>query len=335
MKSLKKSLIRDESGGVAVLLGILMVFLLGCAALAVDLGHLYTVRQELRNAAEAGALAGARALVPFVNLPAPVPYWSNGEAVARQTVQANKGDGALLTNCTVETGWWSLTTNVLQPMNIMTTNADVPAVRVTVRKIEGENSGPVTLGFARVLGFNLADVSASATAMISGSGSKNSGGLFPIAVSEELVAQHWADPTVIFDLIESVYHNSQDNIFGQWTSLLVDENNVPYIRYLEDGGGNGDVSIGDKIYIQPGTEDSLFQTAQKFDGQTVTLPVVSGADLNTHDWSEVKNFASFQIDGVCKTGQKYIKGHFVQTVDPHGKPGGPSAGNFTPPKLVQ
>jgi hypothetical protein len=42
-----------------------MVVLIGCAALAIDLTHLYVARNELQNAADAGALAGARFL--FVN----------------------------------------------------------------------------------------------------------------------------------------------------------------------------------------------------------------------------------------------------------------------------
>ena len=39
-----------------------MLVFLGIAALAIDLSHLYVVRNELQNAADAGALAGARFL---------------------------------------------------------------------------------------------------------------------------------------------------------------------------------------------------------------------------------------------------------------------------------
>jgi hypothetical protein len=39
-----------------------MVVLIGCAALAIDLAHLYVARNELQNACDAGALAGARFL---------------------------------------------------------------------------------------------------------------------------------------------------------------------------------------------------------------------------------------------------------------------------------
>ena len=54
---------RNESGAVAIITAILMVVFLGFLALAVDIGHLAAVKNELQNAADAAALAGARALV--------------------------------------------------------------------------------------------------------------------------------------------------------------------------------------------------------------------------------------------------------------------------------
>ncbi len=52
----------DDQGAIIGVLAILMVVVLGFVALAVDIGHLYMVRNELQNAADAGALAGAREL---------------------------------------------------------------------------------------------------------------------------------------------------------------------------------------------------------------------------------------------------------------------------------
>jgi hypothetical protein len=54
---------RGNQRGVTILLvAIVMVVLIGFAALAIDIGHLFVVRNELQNAADAGALAGARVL---------------------------------------------------------------------------------------------------------------------------------------------------------------------------------------------------------------------------------------------------------------------------------
>lgn len=55
----------SERGAVAVIVGILIVVLFGFIALAVDIGHIYAVKNELQNAADSGALAGAAELYNF------------------------------------------------------------------------------------------------------------------------------------------------------------------------------------------------------------------------------------------------------------------------------
>src|SRR4030067_1579475 len=62
--------LNDQKGIVIVIVAILIAVFIGFAALAVDIGHLYVVRNELQNAADAGALAGARFL-----------YYEDGAAV--------------------------------------------------------------------------------------------------------------------------------------------------------------------------------------------------------------------------------------------------------------
>jgi Flp pilus assembly protein TadG len=54
--------ITNQTGATVILVGLMMVIYIGFAALAVDIGHLYLVRNELQNASDAGALAGARLL---------------------------------------------------------------------------------------------------------------------------------------------------------------------------------------------------------------------------------------------------------------------------------
>ncbi len=62
--------IKNRKGTVAVIVATSTVVFVGLAAFAIDLGHLFVVRNELQNAADAGALAGARVL-----------YNNNGTAV--------------------------------------------------------------------------------------------------------------------------------------------------------------------------------------------------------------------------------------------------------------
>jgi len=53
---------KSQNGAVIVLVAILLVVFLGVAALAIDVYHLFVVRNELQNAADAAALAGAKVL---------------------------------------------------------------------------------------------------------------------------------------------------------------------------------------------------------------------------------------------------------------------------------
>lgn len=53
---------RDQRGAVAVVAALCMVVLVGFLGFVIDLGHLYVRKTELQNAADAAALAGARAL---------------------------------------------------------------------------------------------------------------------------------------------------------------------------------------------------------------------------------------------------------------------------------
>ncbi|MGI6551003.1 MAG: pilus assembly protein TadG-related protein [Syntrophomonadales bacterium] len=54
--------IKNEDGTALVLVAVLMVGLMGCAALVIDVGAMYSTKAELQNAADAAALAAARRL---------------------------------------------------------------------------------------------------------------------------------------------------------------------------------------------------------------------------------------------------------------------------------
>lgn len=60
-KSFRQALLANQNGAVLILVAILAVVLVGITALAIVIGHLPVTRNELRNAADAGALAGAQA----------------------------------------------------------------------------------------------------------------------------------------------------------------------------------------------------------------------------------------------------------------------------------
>ena len=58
-----KNPLKNERGVSIVLVAILIIGTIAITALAIDYGHLYVVRNELRDAADAGALAGASSFI--------------------------------------------------------------------------------------------------------------------------------------------------------------------------------------------------------------------------------------------------------------------------------
>lgn len=83
-RPLMRLLGRDERGGVAVLVAVLISggVLLGVGALALDVGQLYQNRAELQSGAEAAALAVARSCVASTCAPGVAPQYANANASA-------------------------------------------------------------------------------------------------------------------------------------------------------------------------------------------------------------------------------------------------------------
>ena len=175
-----RALAADQSGSIAIISAIAMVMLVGFAALALDIGHLVSVKGELQKAADAGALAGARALA----LPMGVTDWNwdNGKATAVSTVQKNFADNRSLadfTNANVQAGYWDLSwtpgnapANLLgyaNPAAFVPGSGQVAAIKVTVQEIQGGSgsSAPVATNFASVIGIKSMQAKASAVAMMS------------------------------------------------------------------------------------------------------------------------------------------------------------------------
>ena len=99
----------DQDGAIGIVIALLLPVLFGFAGLAVDIGHSYAVKSQLKNAADAGALSGARALVPYTGSPA-TPNWAEALSKAPEAVKLNRADNKQLTDCEVTYGYWSFTT---------------------------------------------------------------------------------------------------------------------------------------------------------------------------------------------------------------------------------
>jgi len=176
---MKKKMIRevlmarlnDQQGAIAVTVALVMVVMLAMTALALDVGHALVARNQLQNASDAAALAGARALgviyggmsgslTGYTLTGSDVTSIVNAATVAAAdnmaagvTVTVNAGDIAI--------GNWNAATRTLTPTTVLPR-----AVRVITRRDSAAN-GPISTFLASVIGFTSVSVTAVATAQLS------------------------------------------------------------------------------------------------------------------------------------------------------------------------
>src|SRR5206468_580775 len=135
---------------------IVILALCAIASLAVDYGRVQLVKSQLHNAADAAALAAGD-----VMLSDPV----GARTVAIQIAQANKSENLLVkldATADVEFGTWNPGAKAFTPLSsAMLNNAN--AVRITARRTSARGNA-VDLPFAKLIGMNTCDVSASAIA---------------------------------------------------------------------------------------------------------------------------------------------------------------------------
>jgi Flp pilus assembly protein TadG len=151
-----------ERGAVSVIVAIMLVVLLGFGAIAVDVGMLYAERTQLRNGADAAALAVAQKCAKSAPSSSDADC-STTSALAASLANSNANDGR---------------------SNIKSIILDTPNRKVTVTagaQEKGKSPNEVSLFFARVFGLNTAEVNAPSTVAW---GSPEKGATaFPITVS--------------------------------------------------------------------------------------------------------------------------------------------------------
>jgi Flp pilus assembly protein TadG len=168
-----RKFVQGTEESVMVLTALGLVAFLGFASLAIDMGHLYVVRNELQNVADAAAMAGARALITEVN-GAPQRDKIAAHDAAMDVLQRQATLSGLPTvdsgdrnDATITYGNWDIYTgnpNTAWTDSDATPGSDANAVRVAIRRATGTAYGPVMNILAGILGYNISEVGATATA---------------------------------------------------------------------------------------------------------------------------------------------------------------------------
>ena len=172
-KKFRKALmarLNDQRGAVAVTVAIMLLALLGITALALDVGHALVARNQLQNASDAAALAGARALglIYGANSGSMTGYTlTSGDSASIVSAASiagadNQAAGVTVTvNATdIATGNWDGATRTFTPTTVLPR-----AVRVITRRDSTAN-GPISTFLGTVVGVTSVSVTAVATAQL-------------------------------------------------------------------------------------------------------------------------------------------------------------------------
>ncbi|KJR97428.1 MAG: hypothetical protein VR65_23905 [Desulfobulbaceae bacterium BRH_c16a] len=194
MKTSSKTL-NNEKGAtivfVAIILGVLMMF----AALTIDVGHLYGVRNELQDAADAGALAGASVLFDSDSTLNRDAALAEGHRIAL----ANKTGNQFVVEKTVETGHWSFSSKTFTA-NDTTEQApwhgrsmaqlDIDNNFINAVRVQTDRSNAPSF-FARIFGYDEFLVSTDAVAYIGFAGTINPEEIDrPIAICRDAIVKN-------------------------------------------------------------------------------------------------------------------------------------------------
>jgi len=355
---------KKQKGAMLITVSLWFIALIGLTALAFDVGHLMVVRNELQNAADAAALAGANCLnkttagsgTDCTNTKSPTLNWAIASTKATSSIGLNKSDSVGLVDGVVQTGYWNvnggtaLQSTSLSPLGpctvaggVMTTACDKPAVMVTLRRDAGSNGGPVGTLVATMFGGTAIPIQASAVAVLSSPGTCLAGCLVPVAINKCMLDLYWdsatnspktATTTSLLGVPQTIGQPWEIRIgsayhypsceSGQWTSFQQNVNDVPAIRDLIENGNPDPIGIGDNTWNQYPA------------GSEVTIAVVDTNGLDKLGATPIVAFAGFHITDIKGGSEKYIQGHFIQALTTSGSSGaGPNYGTYTPPRLAQ
>ena len=260
--------VKNQAGVSAVIIAIVLPMLIAFGALGIDVGYMYVNRNELQNVADASALAAARKLgAIYQGMPYSEQYayvcddgvddGSNNDiavikGVANAVAHNNKAGGMhmIVYGITegginidnVEIGVWD--PDNIPPLSEDFTNYNQPdAVRVKVRSSDNANSRSISTWFANIFGIDTVNVSAYATAALTGPAMVGEGELkVPLSLSENNFPNDCTNPITFSPTADScaAWHNFFDkddasSIGDKLIDLIQSDDEQDYSVFDENG----------------------------------------------------------------------------------------------------
>lgn len=328
---------RQERGAVAIIVAVFLLAMIGTAAFAIDVGRWFVVKNELQNAADAAALAGAGHIYPPI---ATGPNWASATTEGTGAISLNTSEKVVLSDGSVTPGYWDFTNRTFDSTTAKTPGTnDLPALRVTVDRKDGANSGPMLTSFGRIFGTDTMDASATATAVVAVPGQAGEGTLAPFAVSDCMF--DIADPPLWnpnatthpkFVIASGAAGGNHCNgcACGQWTSFQVVDNSASGAKERVEQGNSevvnaqtgGEINIVDDTYILPGVNASVYDTADEFwTGKDIRVTIVANDSLGSKGFTPVLGFACLHVYRVVKGGSTSCQYYNGEGPLPGGIPG--------------
>ena len=256
--------ISNDQGAIAAITAIFLLVLLAFAAAVIDVGHALVARNELQNVADAGALAGTRALgriyegmTPAVQQTYTLTSGDRATIVAavQATAVANQVAGVpiAINAADIAVGTWSTATRT------HTATVNQPkAVQVLARR-DGSANGPISTFLANVVGLSSTNVRAVATAAMTAVGQTGPGQLdVPFAISTFYFTQFGCGNAIQF-----YPNNGTPQACAAWQTFTQSPSNANTLRSIIDGLRTGTFQApatvpGDTLYATNGNVASAF-----------------------------------------------------------------------------
>jgi len=317
------SIIKDQKGAVAVIVGLaLFFFIVGFAALAIDVGYLYATRSELQNIVDSAALAAAGELGD---------QYFNGEAIDIGEIKGVAVDagsknraadklGIIIDPDDIEIGNWdSAAVPPFDASSVLTGDEDAVRVRARRQKNESKSAdGAVGTFFANIFGFPTADLQANATAALSGPSHIPTGGLpIPVGIGEARFDSDFCDQPLKFYPTHDLEACGGWHVFEDSKTKIKQDILSEMIPWDDPGWESPYTEAGVEFYFKGGTDTAgWFMLKDIFDdrkgvndyldenGEIKEWPI--DGDLDPETWSTTVVVYE-ELDGDCSNPVNYLK----------------------------
>ncbi len=337
--------LRNDRAGAGAFAGVALVALIITAGVVIDLGHIYVVKQQLQNAADSAALAGARGLFILNDPDNPVPatvMCDQARSLASATVTVNQADGKFLTIPAgdIQIGIWNKDAATGKyGFSVAACSNEINSVHVITRKTTAVN-GPIELIFGSFLGKSNIELSTMATGFLGWPVELPFGFGFPLAIGYPYV------PKIVGER-KPVTFSPDWGDTGGWHCFLSTSADANELRgYIDGTITPPGCKIGDEITCLNGVAESVVNAADNTLKQhtmagepwIVYLPVIDATKMNQN--REVLGFCAFEIENVDKKTKAISGDALGMYTSPGGNvsptnPGEYSSLRSKEPKLVQ